>query len=392
MIENAQKYIELFIEKLSITLFSIKDYSLNLWQVILAGLTLLLGIIIIQFLARKIRKVKFIQAFNEQPKRLSLVKLFQFILYFLLLGLFLYILGFPTKIVASLWKMTLFTINENSITLGNLIIGFSFFILGTRINRMFKPKTEYYINNALNLDYPSQKTVSTIIEYIFILIIFLFALSIIGIPLTAFTVIGGSLAIGVGLGSQNLINNFISGFVLMGEGTAKLGDIIEIQDNIGTVEKIGFRSTIIKTFDNLRLIMPNSSLLENNVINWSLTDKILRRKVVVGVAYGADAVKVQELLLESAISRPDINKEPAPFIIFSDFGDSALIFNVYFFIDMTNNRSALKIESDLRTDIYQALAREKIGIPFPQRDNHIFIGKPIDVNITQQNSDKKQEN
>ncbi len=392
MIEKAQKYIELTIEYLSITIVSIKDYSLNLGQLILAGSVLVTGVIIIRFLTRKISKIKFIQDINEQTKRIPLLKLFRFFLYALLLGLFLYILGFPTKIIAGFWKTSLFTINENSVTIGNLVIGITFFLFAVRINKVFKPRTEGYINRALDLDYSTQKTVSTIIEYVFILIIFLFALSIIGIPLTAFTVIGGSMAIGVGLGSQNLINNFISGFVLMSEGTTKIGDIIEIQDDIGTVEKIGFRSTVIKTFDNLRLIMPNSSLLENNVINWSLTDKILRRKVVVGVAYGADVVKVQELLLKCAKNRKDINDKPEPFIIFSDFGDSALIFDVYIYIDMTNNRSALKIESDLRTDIYQALAREKIGIPFPQRDNHIFIGKPIDVNVTQQNSDKKQEN
>src|SRR6056297_2026827 len=102
MVEKVQKHIELFIENLSITLFSIKDYSLNLWQAILAGLALLLGIIIIQFLTRKIRKIKFIQDLNEQTKRLPIIKLFQFVLYLLLLGLFLYILGFPTKIIANL--------------------------------------------------------------------------------------------------------------------------------------------------------------------------------------------------------------------------------------------------------------------------------------------------
>ena len=387
MIQNIKTFFNRIAEKFTIEIFSLEDFSINLFQLIAAAAIFIIGIIIIRFVTKKIRQWKYLTDLDQQHQSVSIVKLIRLILYILLIIAFFAVLGFPVSIVKKIWEFSLFSIKENSISLGNLIIGITFFVFAFRINKIFKPKTAKYIDHALDLDFSTHKTILTIIEYIFVLIIMLFSLSIIGIPLTAFTVIGGSLAIGVGLGSQNLINNFISGFVLMGEGTTKIGDIIEIEGNIGTVEKIGFRSTIIKTFSNLRLIMPNSSLLENNVINWSLTDKILRRKVTVGVAYGADAVRVQNIFQECAKARNDINKSPEPFVIFSDFGDSALIFDIYIFIDMTTSRSSLNIGSDLRTDIYQALAKEKIGIPFPQRDNHIFINKPIDVNL--KNEDKK---
>ena len=193
--------------------------------------------------------------------------------------------------------------------------------------------------------------------------------------------IGGTLAIGIGLGSQNLINNFISGFVLMGEAHSKIGDVIELDEHIGTIEKIGFRSTVIKTFTNVRLIIPNSSLLEKNVINWSLKDKILRRKITIGVAYGANVDRVKQLFIDSVKTHNGIRPRPEPFVIFQDFGDNALIFEIYFFVDLINFRKTLNIESEIRSLVYKALAKEEIGIPFPQRDVHIFQDKPIDVNV-----------
>ncbi len=381
MISTIKTYLDLWIEKISFALVTYKEYTLNLYQLILGAVVLFSGMYLIRLLTKKIKQWEYLNSLNEQYQSVPIVKLLRVILYVLLFVAFLVILGFPFEIFKNLWNFTLFTIRDSSVSLGNLIFGLLFFIFAFRINKIFKPKTDKYLDQTFNLEISTKKTVVTIIEYIFFFIILLFSLSIVGIPLTAFTVIGGSLAIGVGLGSQNLINNFISGFVLMGERTTKIGDIIEVDGNSGKVEKIGFRSTIIKTFNNLRLIIPNSTLLENNVINWSLTDKILRRKITAGVAYGADAVKVHDLLSAVVKQHDKVLTDPAPFITFSNMGDSALIFDIYFFIDMTGSRGALLIESDVRTAVYQALNKEKINIPFPQRDNHIFLSKPIDVNL-----------
>lgn len=387
MITKTKNLIHFIVEKLSIQLFSIYDYSLNLYQVVLSVIVLLSGIFIIKFIIKKINQWKFLVDLDGQHQSIPIVKLLRLIL-FILLFLFVFsLLGFPAYIFLKIWNHSLFQLGDNSISLGNLIFGIIFFFFAFRLNKLFRPKTDSYIDQMFKLDFSTRHTVMTIIEYFVLFLILLFSLSIIGIPLTAFTFIGGTLAIGIGFGSQNLINNFISGFVLMGERTTKIGDIIEIEGNTGTVEKIGFRSTVIKTFNNLRLIIPNSSLLENNVINWSLTDKVLRRKITVGVAYGSDAEKVLDLLVNCTKSHSEINTSPEPFVIFSDFGDSALIFDIYFFIEMGKGHNPLRIESELRTVIYKELEKENITIPFPQQDVFLHPTKPLDINIRKDGDD-----
>jgi len=379
---NKMKNIfDLVSQKLSISLFSYREFSINIWQIILATLFFFIGIIVIRFFIRKLKQWKFLVTFDEHHDSVAIINLINLALHILLFIFSCGILGFRISVLSSIWKFSIFKIGDSNISLGNLIIGTSFFIIASRLIRIFRPKTDQYMSKLLKLDFSTHNTALTIIEYISVIIILLFSLSIIGIPLTAFTMIGGTLAIGIGLGSQNLINNFISGFVLMGEAHSKIGDVIELDEHIGTIEKIGFRSTVIKTFTNVRLIIPNSSLLEKNVINWSLKDKILRRKITIGVAYGANVDRVKQLFIDSVKTHNGIRPRPEPFVIFQDFGDNALIFEIYFFVDLINFRKTLNIESEIRSLVYKALAKEEIGIPFPQRDVHIFQDKPIDVNV-----------
>ncbi len=384
MLTKTKNLFELLISILSIEIFTIDKYSINLYQLILTILLFIIGSFVINLLLKKIKQWKFLVELDDDIKSIPIIRMIRLILYLLLILISIRLLGFPITIFRQIWKLGLFSIGKNTIRLGSLIIGIFFFFFAFHINKIFKPKTEKYIDKILDLDYSTHKTVFSMTQYFYSFIIFFFSLTIIGIPLTAFTVIGGTLAIGVGLGSQNLINNFISGFVLMGERTTKIGDIIEIGDNIGTVEKIGFRSTVIKTFSNLRLIIPNSSLLENNVINWSLTDEILRRKITIGVAYGSDVEEVLQLLINCTKSLDTINSTPEPFVIFSDFGDNALIFDIYIYLNMKSGKSIMKIESELRILIYKSLNEAEIGIPFPQQDLYFHPTKPIDINIRKQ--------
>ena len=221
----------------------------------------------------------------------------------------------------------------------------------------------------------------TIFQYVLVVFVALFVLSIIGIPLTAFTFIGGAFAIGIGLGSQNLVNNFLSGLVLMMERPLKVGDIVELENRRGTVEHIGGRSTRIKTFENFRMVTPNSKLLENTVVNWSLVDNYLRREVSVGVAYGSPVKKVRDLILTAVFNHDNIEKEPKPMVVFSDFGDSALIFRVFFWIQIKDTVNPLSIESDVRFKIDELFREAAITIAFPQHDIHIDNLSPVEVKL-----------
>lgn len=202
-------------------------------------------------------------------------------------------------------------------------------------------------------------------------LLILLILSLLRIPLTAFAFVTGALAIGVGFGAQNIINNFISGWILMWERPIRIGDFLELDDVKGTVETINTRSTLIRRVDGVHLLVPNSQLLENTVVNWTLIDKQARGAVRVGVAYGSPLRKVEELIYQAVREHPDINKEPEPRVIFEEFGDNALIFDVFFWIDAFGEKDLRVIKSDVRFKLDELFAANNIVIAFPQRDVHI---------------------
>jgi len=207
-----------------------------------------------------------------------------------------------------------------------------------------------------------------------VVIIAIFAittLDLLGIPLTAFAFITGAIAIGVGFGAQNVINNFISGWILMWERPIRIGDFIELASMLGTVEAINTRFTRVRRVDGVRMMVPNSQLLENTVINWTIVDRKLRSQVRVGVQYGSDVEKVKRLLDDILAQHPDILKDPVPFAIFDDFGDSALIFDAYFWIESTSERNLRGVRSALRFQIDKLFKENDIVIAFPQRDIHV---------------------
>ena len=181
-------------------------------------------------------------------------------------------------------------------------------------------------------------------------------------------ILGGAFAIGIGFGSQTIISNFISGLILLVERPIKVSDMIEVDGTLGRVESIGLRSTRVRTFDNIHIVLPNSSFLEKNVINWNLRDDVVRGHVAVGVAYGSDVDRVHEVLMEAAQSVDFVVHDPAPRIRFVEMGDSALIFRVQSWVDEPANRG-ICIDG-LNTAIYKALGRANIQIPFPQRVVH----------------------
>jgi small-conductance mechanosensitive channel len=201
--------------------------------------------------------------------------------------------------------------------------------------------------------------------------LFLIILSLLQIPLTAFAFISGAVAIGVGFGAQNIINNFISGWILMWERPIRIGDFLELGDVRGTVETINTRSTRIRRVDGVHLLVPNSQLLENTVVNWTLIDKLARAVVRVGVAYGSPVRKVEELILKSAMEHPDIIHNPEPVVFFEDFGDSALIFELYFWINAFGEKDLRRIKSDIRFRIDELFNEAGIVIAFPQQDVHL---------------------
>jgi len=202
-------------------------------------------------------------------------------------------------------------------------------------------------------------------------IVGLSTLDMLNVPLGAFAFVSGAVAIGFGFGAQNIINNFISGWILMWERPIKIGDFLELGEVRGKVESIDTRSTRIRRVDGVHLLVPNSHLLENTVTNWTLVDDLVRTAIRVGVAYDSDVRRVEALLYQAAKEDPDVLEDPPFLVLFDNFGESALEFELNFWVHSAAERGLRIIRSDLRFRIDQLFREHGVVIAFPQRDVHL---------------------
>ena len=223
------------------------------------------------------------------------------------------------------------------------------------------------------------QTIQRVLFYAVLIVLFITALGMLRIPVTALAFISGAVAIGIGFGAQNIINNLISGWILMSERPVRIGDFVEIDNNRGVVETIGNRSTRIKRIDGVHLLVPNSQMLERMVVNWTLVDRNFRTSIKVGVAYGSPVRLVEKLLYEAVNNQPQVLQDPEPMVIFEDFGDNALIFEVFFWCESIGERGLRGIRSEIRFRIDELFNSNGLVIAFPQRDVHLYSHTPIEV-------------
>ena len=214
-----------------------------------------------------------------------------------------------------------------------------------------------------------------------LILLFITALGLLGIPLTAFAFATGALAIGIGFGAQNIINNFISGWILMAERPIRIDDFIEIDAWQGTVESVGNRSTRIRRTDGVHLLVPNSQLLERTVVNWTLVDQLIRTTVRVGVEYGSPVRRVSELMMEAVTRQAQVRTSPSPSVVFEDFGDNALVFDTHFWCDVTGEKLLREIRSDIRFRICELFEANDIVVAFPQRDVHLDTRSALEIRM-----------
>ena len=233
------------------------------------------------------------------------------------------------------------------------------------IHRVFKKK----IYPKPNIDIGKSHTIYRLLKYFLWIAAILFVLQTIGVKVTFLLAGSAALLVGLGLGLQEIFRDIVSGLILLFERNMKINDVVEIEDEIGKVKEIGFRTTKIETRDNIIHIIPNSKFITREVINWSHIEKLTRFSVDLGVAYGSDVRLVEKVLQDCAINHKKIAKKPDPFVRFKDFGDSSLAFQLFFWTD--ESFYVENIKSDLRFDIDKKFKENNIKIPFPQRDVHI---------------------
>lgn len=283
---------------------------------------------------------------------------------------------------SDVWRYEIIAVEDSSVSIGDIIYALVLLIIGAKISRAASQQVGGKIMRHFGVEEGHAAAIQSLIFYVLFLIFGLFALKLINVPLTVFTLFGGAIAIGVGFGSQNIMNNFISGPILLIEQPVRVGDLVEVDGQItGTVKRIGLRSALIRTGQNIDVIVPNNRFLEQNVVNWTLSSSKVRLKVVVGVAYGSDVKKVEELLLTATEDNSRVIKYPKPFVWFSDFGDSALVFELHFWARVKTVADRYAAESSLRFSIDELFAQHGVVIAFPQRDVHLDMSKPLEVKM-----------
>lgn len=288
-----------------------------------------------------------------------------------------------TTFVKEAWEINILKLSDGSVTLGSVLIGITALAVGLIVAKIISRKVIRALSLRFGFDKNSTYILEKILFYVLGIFALLFAMKFARIPITVFTVLGGAAAIGVGFGSQNLVNNFLSGLILMMERPIKVGDFIDVDGLFGEVQEIGMRSTSIVVFGNRHIVVPNSSFLEKNVLNWTRIDSIISTSIDVGVIYGSDTRKVEELLLQAVKSHDAVYDTPGkePVVFFSNFGDNALEFKVFFTILLKTLGTRRQVESDIRFKIDELFKENDLVIAFPQRDVHLYSPQTLSVKL-----------
>ncbi|MFZ5569074.1 MAG: mechanosensitive ion channel domain-containing protein [Thermodesulfobacteriota bacterium] len=262
-----------------------------------------------------------------------------------------------------------FTIGEWRLTVG-VAVGAAIIFYGSILaSRMVQTilKEEFFPRRQV--EYGVRISIARLVHYAFVSAGFLMTLKALGFSLQNVTIIGGALSIGIGFGLQAIVNNFVSGLILLFERPIKVGDMIQIDDQAARIKKVGLRATIVETYDRAEIVVPNSDLISNKVTNWTLADRTRRISISIGVAYGSDVPRVMEILHTCAAENADVLKEPETQVLFMAFGESSLDFQLRIWIDDVDKGP--KVISALNLDIERRFREAGIEIPFPQRDLHL---------------------
>ena len=297
--------------------------------------------------------------------------------------------------VAGLWNFELVVVEDSitvdnqvikgrrGVTVGKIVKALLILVLGYWLSNFVARWLERLTVKRLKVEPHQANLIRRWVRMVLVLGLVMFALLSVKIPLTVFAFAGGALAIGVGFGTQTLLKNFISGIIILFERPFRVGDVLDVAGNRGKVTGIGLRSSVLELFDNTEILIPNSTLLENNLTNWTYSNCKVRFALTVGVTYGADTRRVATLLAEVAERHGLVQKEPKPQVLFTDFGDNALTFELRFWIDVLQHNAA-QVASDLRHMLAGVLQENGIGIAFPQRDVHLTTAYPIAVQVVSQ--------
>lgn len=273
------------------------------------------------------------------------------------------------------WNKTIFGKDENQVKLFTLVRFAFLFTLLVYFTGKLKSIFVKQVLSKYSTDIGVSQSIGTIIQYVVIIIGAFVIIQNVGINLGSLNVLAGALGVGIGFGLQNIANNFISGLIILFERPIKVGDRIEVGNVQGDVTKVSARATTVNTNDNISIIVPNSEFINQRVINWSHNDRSIRFHVPVGVSYNEDPAMIKKILLDVAEKNADVLKRPAPDVLFVEYGDNSLNFDLMIWTSTYINRPVV-LKSQLYYEIFERFKEHGVEIPFPQRDLHLRSGWP----------------
>jgi potassium efflux system protein len=265
---------------------------------------------------------------------------------------------------------------SSGVTLWNIILACGFVLGGVIAANNIRGVMEIGFFERFEMDNGARYAIMAILGYLLVgsgIVIGSFQL---GIDWSKLQWIIAALGVGLGFGLQEIVANFVSGLIILFERPIRVGDFVTIGELSGTVSNIKIRATTITDFDNREVLLPNKSIITENVTNWTLKDSVTRIVIKIGVAYGSDISEVRDLLMNVVKKQKEVLELPAPQVFFLEHGDSSLNFEIRAFVSRPENR--LPLTHAINTAINQALAEHDISIPFPQRDLHIISGQLIE--------------
>lgn len=263
-----------------------------------------------------------------------------------------------------------FNFGENRITIGVLVISATIIYCSYLISWIVEKMLIDQVLFKRRMEKGARISIARLVHYVIVVAGFLLAISALGIEITKLTIMISALGVGIGFGLQGIVNNFVSGLVLLFEQPIRVGDLIEINGMWGEIKRIGIRSTLVRNFDHADLILPNADLISNQVTNWTLEDRESRLIIGVGVAYGSNVELVIETLLECASNNNHVSESPSPQALFLNFGESTLDFELRVFVPASMR---IPIRSELHLAIDKRFRENDITIAFPQRDLHVSV-------------------
>jgi len=252
-------------------------------------------------------------------------------------------------------------------------------LFGITILVLYGLRRLIYHSNRLNTG--KKYSVNNLVRYVVISIAVLYALKIVGIDIQVLLAGSAALLVGVGLGLQNLFSDFVSGIILLIDNSIKVGDVIDVNGLVCEVREINLRTTLVLTRDDKFIMLPNTFLTKNKLINWSHTIEASRFEISVGVDYSSNVSEVMRIMREVAEQEPEVAKNPKPFIRFNEYGDSSLNFTVYFWCSKLFRVENIK--SSIRVKLFESFKKANVTIPFPQRVLHTVSDEPQNPNLTQ---------